>query len=137
MMAMLVLVTALGERLFRNAAVGRIGAALFFFHGALSFIPYLAGLGSIDRIINDVPNLSAFLSSGFPYRGEEWGIWSQIVFLNQRHLASAIGILLIIVIFLLDRIDRAERDAADAEPALAADAEPDLAADAEPAWRRR
>ena len=112
MLAMLVLVTALGERLFRNAAVGRIGAALFFFHGALSFIPYLAGLGSIERIINEVPNLSAFLSSGFPYRGEEWGIWSQIVFLNQRHLASAIGILLIIVIFLLDRIDRDERAAA-------------------------
>ena len=119
MLAMLVVVTALGERLFRNAAVGRIGAALFFFHGALSFIPYLAGLGSIDRIVNEVPNLSAFLSSGFPYRGEEWGIWSQIVFLNQRHLSSAIGILLIIVIFLLDRIDRDERTAA-AEPAPAA-----------------
>jgi hypothetical protein len=74
--------TALGERLFRNAAVGRIGAGLFFFHGALSFIPYLAGLGSIDRIINEVPNLNAFLSSGFPYRGEEWGIWTQIVFLK-------------------------------------------------------
>jgi DNA-binding beta-propeller fold protein YncE len=141
MLAMLVLVTALGERLFRNAAVGRIGAALFFFHGALSFIPYLAGLGSIDRIINDVPNLSAFLSSGFPYRGEEWGIWSQIVFLNQRHLASAIGILLVIVIFLLDRIDRDERAApvaepapvSDNEPTVAADAEPALAADAEPA----
>jgi len=115
MMAMLVLVTALGERLFRNAAVGRIGAGLFFFHGALSFIPYLAGLGSIDRIINEVPNLNAFLSSGFPYRGEEWGIWTQIVFLNQRHLASAIGILLIIVIFLLDRIDRDER-APEGEP---------------------
>ena len=130
MVAMLVLVTALGERLFRNAAVGRIGAALFFFHGALSFIPYLAGLGSIDRIINDVPRLSAFLSSGFPYRGEEWGIWTQIVFLNQRHLASAIGILLIIVIFLLDRIDRDERVTVVAEPAPAADAE---AAAAEPA----
>ena len=73
MMAMLVLVTALGERLFRNAAVGRIGAALFFFHGALSFIPYVAGLGSIDRIINDVPNLSAFLSSGFPTAARSGG----------------------------------------------------------------
>jgi DNA-binding beta-propeller fold protein YncE len=133
MLAMLVLVTALGERLFRNAAVGRIGAALFFFHGALSFIPYLAGLGSIDRIINDVPNLSAFLASGFPYRGEEWGIWSQIVFLNQRHLASAIGILLVIVIFLLDRIDRDERAAPVAEPAPVSDNEPTVAADAEPA----
>ena len=137
MMAMLVLVTALGERLFRNAAAGRIGAGLFFFHGALSFVPYVAGLGSIDRIISDVPNLNAFLTSGFPYRGEEWGIWTQIVFLNQRHLASAIGILLIIVIFLLDRIDRDERapeggpELATATPALVADAEPAPASDGE------
>ena len=140
MMAMLVLVTALGERLFRNAAVGRIGAALFFFHGALSFIPYLAGLGSVERAINEVPNLNAFLTSGFPYRGEEWGIWTQIVFLNQRHLASAIGILLVIVIFLLDRIDRDERaPAAEPERAPAASAEiapaatTELAQDAGPA----
>ena len=50
MVSMLVLVTALGERLFRHAGAARIGAALFFFHGALSFIPYLANLGTVERI---------------------------------------------------------------------------------------
>ena len=105
MVSMLILVMALGERLFGSPWVGRIGAALFFFHGSLSFIPYLANLGP-GRWLEEVPRLGSFLASGFPYRGEEWGIWSQIVFLNQRHLASAIGVLLIIVLFLLDRLPR-------------------------------
>ena len=132
MVSMLVLVTALGERLFRHAVVGRIGAALLFFHGALSFIPYLASLGSVERILDDVPTLDAFLASGFPYRGEEWGIWSQIVFLNQRHLASAIGILLVIVIFLLDRLDRPE-SGAEPEPGN----EPESVPTARPGWIER
>ena len=101
--SMLTLVIALGRRLFRSLAVGMIGAALFFFHGALSFLPYLGSLRSVDQMVAVLPTLDTFISSGFPYRGEEWGVWTQIVFLNQRHLASAIGIILIIALFLLDR----------------------------------
>jgi sugar lactone lactonase YvrE len=108
MVAMLVLVMALGERLFRSRVVGWIGAGLFFFHGALSFVPYVGGLGSVGRVLDEIPRLDRFMVSGFPYRGEEWGIWTQIVFLNQRHLASAIGILLVIVLFLLDRTEPAD-----------------------------
>ncbi|HKG56124.1 MAG TPA: hypothetical protein VKA85_02640 [Candidatus Limnocylindrales bacterium] len=103
LLAMLVLVMSLGVRLFRSRLVGWIGAGLFFFHGALSFIPYVAGLGSVSTVLDGIAHLDHFMVSGFPYRGEEWGIWTQIVFLNQRHLASAIGILLAIVLFLLDR----------------------------------
>ena len=102
--AMLVLVAALGEKLFRSRLVGWIGVGLFFFHGALSFIPYLGSFPSIADGIASLPNLDHFLSSGFPYRGEEWGIWTQDVYLNQRHLPSAIGILLVIVLFLLGRL---------------------------------
>jgi len=102
--AMLVVVMALGKRLFGSAAVGRIGALLFFFHGSLSFIPWAADLASLDRILAALPPLDGFMKSGFPYRGEDWGIWTQMVFLNQRHLASAIGVLLLIVLFLLERL---------------------------------
>lgn len=105
--AMLVLVMALGRRLFGSAAAGRIGALLFFAHGALSFIPFLGSLGSVDRAIATLPGLSTFMTTGFPYRGEDWGIWTQMVFLNQRHLAGAIGLLLVIVLFLLDRLPEA------------------------------
>ena len=39
--AMLMLVMALGEALFDSRAVGRVGSALFFFFGSLSYVPFL------------------------------------------------------------------------------------------------
>ena len=102
--ALLVVVYALGERLFESRAVGWIAVAFFFLHGSLSFIPYLAGFPSLLDGLAATPNLDHFLASGFPYRGEEWGIWTQDAYLNQRHLPSAIGLLLVIVAFLMDRL---------------------------------
>lgn len=102
--ALLVVVAAVGERLFGARLVGWIAVGLFFLHGSLSFIPYLGSFPSLGDAIAALPNLDHFLSSGFPYRGEEWGIWSQDAYLNQRHLPSAIGILLVIVLFVLDRL---------------------------------
>ena len=119
MLAMLILVMALGERLFRSAAVGRIGAILFFLHGSLSFIPFLGRYGSIGQALDELPRLEPFVSSGFPWRGEEWGIWTQMVFLNQRHLAGALGMLLVIVLFLLDRLRPVDVEpAVEAEPPM-------------------
>jgi hypothetical protein len=102
--ALLVVVAALGERLFGSRLVGWIAVALFFMHGALSFIPYLGSLPSLPDALAALWNLDHFLSSGFPYRGEEWGIWTQDAYLNQRHLPSAMGILLVILLFVLQRL---------------------------------
>src|SRR5204863_4643 len=53
--------------------------------------------------------LPGYLSSGYPYRGEDWGVWTQVVYINQRHLASSVGIFLIVLFFLFDRyLERAE-----------------------------
>src|SRR4029450_7175687 len=41
LVAMLILVTALGEALFDSRAVGRVGSVLFFFFGSLSYVPFL------------------------------------------------------------------------------------------------
>lgn len=113
--SMLALVMALGRRLFKSELVGRLGALLFFFHGALSFVPYLATFHSVPDAIAAIPHLDHFLSSGFAFRGEDWGIWTQIVFLNQRHLASAIGVFLIALMFVLDRVDVVSTPAAGLE----------------------
>ena len=45
--AMLMLVMALGEVLFDSRAVGRVGSVLFFFFGSLSYIPFLHKQGSV------------------------------------------------------------------------------------------
>jgi len=103
LVSMLVLVMTLGVVLFRSRAVGRIGAVLFFFHGSLSYLPFIRAQGSISNVLNAVSTMRDFLPSGFPYRGEEWGIWSQVVFLNQRHFPSSIGILLLVLVFIIIR----------------------------------
>ncbi|HYN70153.1 MAG TPA: NHL repeat-containing protein, partial [Candidatus Eisenbacteria bacterium] len=116
MIAMLALVISLGRRLFGSALAGRIGAVLFFFHGSLSFIPFLATFATPAAAIAGITGLDHFIASGFPYRGEEWGIWTQVVYLNQRHLASAIGILLIAVLFVLSPRAMAERSRVPSAP---------------------
>src|SRR5688572_379847 len=103
---MLALVMALGQLLFNSRAVGRIGSALFYFHGTLSFVAFLRGQPTVSAAFNSILALKDFLPSGYPYRGELWGIWTQVVFLNQRHLASGVGILLLVLIFLVDRYRR-------------------------------
>ena len=97
---MLMLVMTLGEVLFDSRAVGRVGSVLFFFFGSLSYIPFLHKQGSIRGAIQAIAHLREFLPTIFPYRGEAWGTWSQVTFLNQRHFASAIGIFLLVLVFL-------------------------------------
>src|SRR2546423_15598946 len=101
------LLMALGQALFNSRTVGRIGAALFYFHGTLSFIAFFKSQPSLAAAWATIRGLKDFLPSGYPYRGELWGIWTQIVYLNQRHFASAVGILVIVLLFLIDRYRRA------------------------------
>lgn len=120
LVCMLALVMALGQLLFNSRAVGRIGSALFFFHGTLSFVAFLRAQPSFSAAFHSILALKDFLPSGYPYRGELWGIWSQVVFLNQRHLASGVGILLLVLLFLIDRYRRhsAAREVAASQPAV-------------------
>jgi DNA-binding beta-propeller fold protein YncE len=103
LVAMLVLAMALGEVVFNSRAVGRLGSFLFFFFGSLSYVPFLRRQGSVGAAIQAIRHQGEFLPSIFPYRGETWGTWSQVTYLNQRHFASAIGILLLVLIFLVIR----------------------------------
>ncbi len=108
-LSMLFIVMGLGVVLFGSRLIGRIGACLFFFHGTLSFIPFLQKHWPLASAIDSVWKMRDFLPSGFSYRGELWGVWSQVVYANQRHLASSIGILLLVMFFLIDRYRAADR----------------------------
>jgi DNA-binding beta-propeller fold protein YncE len=101
--AMLILAMTLGEVVFNSRAVGRLGSLLFFFFGSLSYVPFLHRQASVRAAIQAIRQQRDYLPSIFPYRGESWGTWSQVTYLNQRHFASAIGILLLVLVFLVVR----------------------------------
>src|SRR6516162_707803 len=103
LVAMLVIVMTLGEVLFNSRAVGRIGSLLFFFFGSLSYVPFLRKQVSVQAAIQAISHQRDYLPTIFPYRGDAWGTWSQVTYLNQRHFASAIGILLVVFVFLVMR----------------------------------
>jgi sugar lactone lactonase YvrE len=103
LVAMLVIVMTLGEVLFNSRAVGRLGSLLFFFFGSLSYVPFLRKQASVRAAIQAITHQRDYLQTIFPYRGEAWGTWSQVTYLNQRHFASAIGILLLVLVFLMIR----------------------------------
>ena len=103
LVAMLVIVMTLGEVLFNSRAVGRVGSLLFFFFGSLSYVPFLRKQVSVQAAIQAITHQRDYLPTIFPYRGDAWGTWSQVTYLNQRHFASAIGILLVVFVFLVMR----------------------------------
>ena len=100
---MLVIVMTLGEVLFNSRAVGRLGSLLFFFFGSLSYVPFLQKQASVRAAIQAITHQRDYLQTIFPYRGEAWGTWSQVTYLNQRHFATAIGIFLLVLVFLVIR----------------------------------
>ena len=103
LVSMLVIVMMLGEVLFNSRAVGRLGSFLFFFFGSLSYVPFLQKQTSLRGAVQAITHRQDYLQTIFPYRGEAWGTWSQVTYLNQRHFASAIGILLLVLVFLVIR----------------------------------
>ena len=103
LVSLLISIMTLGALLFRTRVAGRIGAALFFFHGSLSFIPFLIANPSFAAILDKLSSMKMYLNSGMPYRGEDWGVWSQNVFLNQRHFSSSIAIFLLALVFVFIR----------------------------------
>src|SRR5207244_6781262 len=96
-----VAVMTLVEVVFKSRAVRRLGSFLFFFFGSLSYVPFLHKQGSVRAALQAIRQQREFLPTIFPYRGETWGTWSQVTFLNQRHFASTIGILLLVLVSLI------------------------------------
>jgi DNA-binding beta-propeller fold protein YncE len=81
LISMLALLMVLGELLFNSRVVGRMGAALFFFPGSPFFIQFLRSQSAFQEAVRATPHL----------------------FVNQRHLPFAIGIFLLVLIFLVDQ----------------------------------
>lgn len=102
MLALLISIMTLGEVLFSSRLIGAIAALLIFFQGSLSYVPFLRSQHSFADAISAIVHLGHWLSSGYPYKGEDWGIWSLSILYVQRHLLGAIGIVCLVLTFLVD-----------------------------------
>ena len=102
MVALLISIMALGDALFGSRLIGGIAALLLFFHGSLSYLPFLRSQHSLGEVFRSILHLDHWLKSGFPYIGEDWGIWSPSILYVQRHLLGAVGILCLVLNFLVD-----------------------------------
>jgi hypothetical protein len=102
MLALLVSIITLGEALFGSRLIGAIAASLLFFQGSLSYVPFLRSQHGIDGAISAILHLRHWLSSGYPYKGEDWGIWSISILYVQRHLLGAVGIFCLVLTFVID-----------------------------------
>ncbi len=118
LMALLILIMTFAELLFESRVVGRIAAILFFFaSSSLSYIPFLRSQTNLSSALSSILHLTQFLDSGYPFRGEGWGVLSVSVFAYQRHLISGVGILLVVIVFLVD-FYRHKKSPAHIEPFL-------------------
>ncbi len=101
--ALLILIMSFAEILFDSAAAGRLAAFLFFFSTSLSYIPFVWSQPSLREALSSILTRTQFVASGYPFRGEDWGVLTVDVFANQRHLISAVGLVFVVLTFLMDR----------------------------------
>ncbi len=121
LMALLITLMTFAEVLFNSRAVARLAAALFFFaSSSLAYVTFLRKQESVVGAWRAIGKLTQFLDTGYPYRGEDWGALTVDVFANQRHLISGVALLLIALIYLIDRYQhqRAQASASDFRPNL-------------------
>ena len=104
LLALLIILITFAEVLFNSRVVGRLVAVLFFFaSSSLAYVTYLRKQESLRGAVRAIGRQTQFLDTGYPYRGEDWGALTVDVFANQRHLISAVGLLFIALIYLVDR----------------------------------
>lgn len=94
------LLYALALSLTHSRAVAVLAVSFYFFRSSLAFFTYFQGkkIAGLGDFFNALVSNDIFIGGT---EHESWGLWNQNVFLNQRHLAFGMGIMLFSVICFL------------------------------------
>lgn len=108
------LLYALAAFLTGKAEAGILSCFLFAFRSSFAFFTFISGFSNIKDFIYAVSNNRNADGSSREHIGntlhEDWGLWAQKVYINQRHLAFALGIFIIVLFLMLPLfIETAER----------------------------
>lgn len=104
--SMLVLVFAiysLAKLLTKKESVAIVAVVLFLLNGSLAFYRLIDWQNLIYTWQNILRHIASnlFLSSGLPFRGETWGLYSMNIYTNQRHLPFAMAVFASLLILLI------------------------------------
>jgi hypothetical protein len=98
LVAFLMLLYALAVLMMGEKWVGILTTVLFFFRSSFAFFTFLNTLGPWNQVIPKILSNERFIGNT---QHEDWGLWAQNVYVNQRHLAFSLGILMLILILVL------------------------------------
>lgn len=94
---MLVMIYVLSVKLFSRPAVGIIAVLLLLFNGSLAFLKFFQLYPPSTHSLTDIYTNRDYSTFG-PWDGNPIvAIWNLNIFINQRHLAPAIGLGLLII----------------------------------------
>lgn len=97
LVATCMLLYALGVRLTGKRAVGYLTTVFFIFRSSPSFFRFLAELPK-EELWETLKTQQSFIEFT---QNEGWGLWNLNVYCNQRHLAFAMGVMLLAIHFFL------------------------------------
>lgn len=83
--------------------IGIITSILFFFRSSLAFFTYTEGATSFSEFINKIFKVNKFIGRT---THEDWGLWAQNVYANQRHFAFSLGIFALIIVLLVPLVKK-------------------------------
>ncbi|MDP4179287.1 MAG: hypothetical protein Q8900_13250 [Bacillota bacterium] len=86
-------VVAFGEKL-----IGIIGTVLFFFRSSFASFTFLTEFSSKKQPISNLLKTNKFIGNT---THEDWGLFAQNVYVNQRHLAFSLALLMLTLIIVL------------------------------------
>lgn len=106
------LLYVLAFRITGSRLAAFLAGCFFIFRSSLAFFTYLSDF-EYSEMWNAIVHVDIFIGKT---RHEDWGLWNQNVFANQRHLAFSISIMLIALIHMLPAASREAGAADDAAP---------------------
>lgn len=99
--AFIMLLYAFATLVFRRRLAGIITAILFLFRSSFAIFTFLASNTApvLARILRNADHIGRT-------QCENWGLWAQKSYINQRHFPFALGIMLLILIVVLPTIKK-------------------------------
>ncbi|MCL6557522.1 MAG: hypothetical protein K6U74_01740, partial [Firmicutes bacterium] len=99
-LAFMMLLYALAVAITGAKTVGILTCVMFFFRSSFAFFTFLKGKRLWPALLSLLTNADHIGRT----RCENWGLWAQKTFVNQRHFPFSFGVMLLILLAMLPRV---------------------------------